>query len=211
MEKFKEFKGLVATLDMSNVDTDQIVPKQFLKLIHRTDFGKYLFYHHRYTEDGGPNPDFVLHQPRFNGATILLTRENFGCGSSREHAPWALRDYGFRVLIAPSFADIFKTNCFKTGILPVELDGDTVEQWFKRVDAIPGYEITVDLVNQTLTGIDGFSSSFEVDRFLKHCLVEGLDQISLSLEHEAAIEAYEQTHREPWQASITAPDVGRLQ
>jgi 3-isopropylmalate/(R)-2-methylmalate dehydratase small subunit len=202
LKKFSTFTGLVAALDISNVDTDQIVPKQFLKLVDRDGFGQYLFFHHRFMDDGDPNPDFVLHRPRYDGATILLARENFGCGSSREHAPWALLDYGFTVLIAPSFADIFKTNCFKNGILPVELPNGTVDEWFGRVEATSGYTITVDLANQTLVGSDGFSATFDVDPFLKSCLLEGLDDISLTLGHEAAVEAYEQAHRKPWQARI---------
>ena len=203
MEKLVVFKGLVVPVDMRDVDTDQIVPRQFLKLINRDGFGQYLFYHHRYDERGNPTRDFVLQQLQYSNATILLARENFGCGSSREHAAWALLDYGFRVLIAPSFADIFKNNCFKNGMLPVELEQETVAEWFKRVEGIPGYEITLDLPNQTLTGTDGFSCSFEVDPFHKRCLMEGLDDISLTLNERSAIEAYEKAHREPWQAFLT--------
>ncbi len=205
MDKLGVFKGLAVVLDMPDVDTDQIVPRQFLKFIHRDGFRRFLFYHHRFDEGGLPRSDFVLHQPRYSGATILVTRENFGCGSSREHAAWALFDYGFRVLIAPSFADIFKNNCFKNGILPVELDHRTVDEWFRRVEASSGYEITLDLANQTLRGADGFSCSFEVDSFHKRRLMEGLDDIRLTLENEPAIRAYEESHQEPWQARPTRP------
>lgn len=203
MEKFNLFRGLVAALDLSDVDTDQIYPKQFLKFIERANLGQFLFYHHRYDEHGERKADFVLHWPRYAGATILLVRDNFGCGSSREHAPWALLDYGFRVLIAPGYADIFKNNCLKNGILPVQLEHRIVDEWFERVERSPGYRITVDLVNQTLTGTDGFSCSFELDPFHKRCFLEGLDDISLTLENESAIHAYEIAHRKPWQA-VTA-------
>ncbi|MDW8104374.1 MAG: 3-isopropylmalate dehydratase small subunit [Armatimonadota bacterium] len=202
MKPFEKLTALVAPLDQPNVDTDQIVPKQFLKRVERTGFGQFLFYDWRFLPDGSPNPDFVLNQPRYQGAQILLTRENFGCGSSREHAPWALLDYGFRVIIAPSFADIFKNNCFKNGILPVELPTEVVDNLFRRVTAQEGYQLTVDLEGQTLTGSDGFSCRFEIDPFRKRCLLEGLDDIGLTLQHEEKIAAYEATHREPWQAVV---------
>lgn len=202
MKPFEKVTARVAPLDQPNVDTDQIVPKQFLKRVERTGFGQFLFYDWRFQPDGSPNPDFVLNQPRYQGAQILLTRENFGCGSSREHAPWALLDYGFRVLIAPSFADIFKTNCFKNGILPVELPAEVVDDLFRRVYAQEGYRLTVDLQEQTLAGEDGFFTRFEIDPFRKKCLLEGLDDIGLTLQYEHKIAEYEATHREPWQAAV---------
>lgn len=205
MEKLVEFTGKVAALDMAHVDTDQIVPKQFLKRVEREGFGRHLFHDHRYDENGDHNPEFVLNQPRFAGATILLARENFGCGSSREHAPWALLDYGFRVLIAPSFADIFKNNCFKNGILPVELPSELVDEWFQRVRSNNDYSIALDLEKQTLTGSDGFACSFDLDPFLKLGLMEGLDEISHTLERGREIEAYEEAHAAPWQASVSVP------
>ena len=202
MKAFQTFTGLAAPLQRVDVDTDQIIPKQFLKRVERTGFGQFLFFDWRFEGDGTPKPDFVLNAPRYRGARVLVAGDNFGCGSSREHAPWALGDYGFDCVIAPSFADIFKTNCFKNGLLPVELDAVTVNVWFSRIDAQPGYQITVDLDAQTLTGSDGFSSSFEVDAFRKRCLLEGLDDIKLTLKHEAAIDTYEADHRAPWQAAL---------
>lgn len=200
MQKFVTFTGKAAVLDAANVDTDQIIPKQFLKLVERSGFGKFLFYNHRYLENGALNTDFVLNQARFDGASVLVTRENFGCGSSREHAAWALLDYGFKVLMAPSFADIFKNNCFKNGILPIELAPDTVDQWIRRIVPTDGYSITVDLESQSLTGTDGFTCAFDVDPFRKRYLLSGLDEISLTLEeYEGAISAYESAHQEPWQ------------
>ncbi|GBD39552.1 3-isopropylmalate dehydratase small subunit 1 [bacterium HR37] len=191
MEPFKTFTGIVAPLDRVNVDTDQIIPKQFLKRIERTGFGRFLFYDWRYTEDGKPNPDFVLNQKRYEGASILLTRSNFGCGSSREHAPWALKDYGFKVIIAPSFADIFFNNCFKNGMLPIVLLDETVDELFKRVLAKEGYKLTVDLESQTLKDEEGLIIHFEIDPFRKKCLLEGLDDIALTLQLEDKISAYE--------------------
>lgn len=204
MKPFDTLTARVAPLDQPNVDTDQIVPKQFLKRVERTGFGQFLFYDWRFLPDGSPNPDFVLNQPRYQGAQILLTRENFGCGSSREHAPWALLDYGFRVIIAPSFADIFKNNCFKNGILPVELPAEVIDELFRRVNAQEGYELTVDLERQTIEGSDGFQCRFEIDPFRKRCLLEGLDDIGLTLQHEDKIAAYEAAHREPWQAAVAS-------
>ncbi len=194
MRPFRVHTGLVAPLDRSDVDTDQIIPKQFLKRIERTGFGQFLFFDWRFRDDGSPNPEFVLNQPEFRGASILLARRNFGCGSSREHAPWALDDYGFRVIIAPSFADIFYNNCFKNGILPLRLDEKTVDDLFARCQRRPGHQLTVDLQRCTVTDSDGLSLPFEVDAFRRHCLLEGLDDIALTLEQEARIAAYERTH-----------------
>jgi len=194
MRAFRVHSGLVAPLDRSDVDTDQIIPKQFLKRIERTGFGQFLFFDWRFRDDGSPNPEFVLNQPEFRGASILLARRNFGCGSSREHAPWALDDYGFRAIIAPSFADIFYNNCFKNGILPLRLDEKTVDDLFARCQRRPGHQLTVDLQRCTVTDSDGLSLPFEVDAFRRQCLLEGLDDIALTLEQEARIAAYERTH-----------------
>jgi len=180
-------------LDRVNVDTDQIVPKQFLKLIEKTGFGKFLFYDWRYRENGEPNPNFILNNERYKGASILLTRSNFGCGSSREHAPWALQDFGFRVIIAPSFADIFYNNCFKNGMLPIVLSEEKVDELFQRVFREEGYKLTVDLESQILTDSDGMTLSFDVDPFRKKCLLEGLDDIGLTLQYEDKIRAYEES------------------
>ena len=188
MNSFKNHTGLVAPLDRANVDTDQIIPKQFLKRIERTGFGQFLFYDWRYLPDGLLNPSFVLNEPRYQGASILVTDKNFGCGSSREHAPWALGEYGFRVIIAPSFADIFANNCFKNGMLPIALP---VTEIMKRAQEVEGYKLTVDLETQMITDEDGSSVEFEVDRFQRYCLLEGLDDIGLTLRHEDAIKAYE--------------------
>lgn len=192
MEQFKTFTGVVAPLDRVNIDTDQIIPKQFLKRIERMGFGEFLFYDWRYMEDGKPNPEFVLNHRRYKGAMILLTRSNFGCGSSREHAPWALKDYGFRVIIAPSFADIFFNNCFKNDMLPIVLPEDIMEGLFQKVYSNEGYHLTVDLGSQTLRDDDGWIVSFEVDPFKKKCLLEGLDDIALTLQHEDKIRVYEE-------------------
>ena len=193
MEKFTTVTGLVAPMDRANVDTDQIMPKQFLKRIERTGFGQFLFYDWRYLEDGKTlNPDFELNKPEYQGASILLARRNFGSGSSREHAPWGLADYGFKVLIAPSFADIFYNNSFKNSMLPIQLTEEQVEQLFKNVQAHPGYRLTVDLENQKISDELGLDWSFDVDAFRKYCLLNGLDDISLTLQHEAEIEAYEE-------------------
>ena len=203
MEKFHTFTGLVAPLDRANVDTDQIIPKQFLKAVDRKGFGENLFYHWRYRADGSPEPSFVLNRERYCGASVLLARDNFGCGSSREHAPWALADFGFRVVIAPSFADIFKGNAFKNGLLLVELPGQMMDEWFRRCLDVEGYRMEVDLAGQTLRGSDGFACAFGVDPFRKRRLLQGLDDIGLTLEKEAAIRAYEESHRSPWQAAVT--------
>ncbi len=191
MQPFTRHTGLVLPLDRSNVDTDQIVPKQFLKWIERTGFGRVLFFDWRFFDDGSPRPEFVLNRPEYAGASILLARRNFGCGSSREHAPWALQDYGFRVLIAPSFADIFYNNCFKNGLLPIRLDEAAVEDLFARTQAHPGYTLTVDLQECTIGDEHGLLLSFEVDEFRRRCLLNGLDDISLTLQQEDKIRAYE--------------------
>ena len=209
MEKFEKMTAIVAPLDRSNVDTDAIIPKQFLKSIQRSGFGPNAFDEWRYLDQGEPgmdnsqrplNPDFVLNQPRYQGANILLTRKNFGCGSSREHAPWALLDYGFRVIIAPSYADIFFNNCFKNGILPIVLDEAKVDQLFKEVEATEGYQLTVDLAAQQITTPSGETIPFEVDAFRKHCLLNGLDDIGLTLQHVDAIKAHEARRKAeaPW-------------
>mgnify|MGYP000895080770 CR=1 FL=1 len=192
MEPFKKLTGIVAGLDRPNVDTDQIIPKQFLKRIERTGFGEFLFFDWRYTEDGQPNPDFELNAPELQGASILLTRANFGCGSSREHAPWALLDYGFRCLIAPSFADIFFNNCFKNGILPIRLPDTEVDQLFQKTRDRRPYRLTVDLEKQLISDDEGLELRFEVDPFRRECLLKGLDDIGLTLQYEADIRAYEE-------------------
>ncbi len=190
MEPFVKIKGLVATLDRVNVDTDQIIPKQFLKRIEKTGYGQFLFFDWRLNEDGSPNPDFELNAPQFKGASILLTRDNFGCGSSREHAPWALLDYGFHSILAPSFADIFYNNCFKNGMLPVQLPQDQISDLFEWVGANPGAQLTVDLESQTLSG-DSLEYPFEVDPFRRDCLLKGLNDIDLTLQYEEQIREYE--------------------
>ncbi len=216
MKSFTQHTGLVAPMDRANVDTDMIIPKQFLKSIKRTGFGKNLFDELRYLDEGQPdqdctgrplNPDFELNHSRYQGASILLTRSNFGCGSSREHAPWALDDYGFRCLIAPSFADIFYNNCFKNGILPVVLSEEEVETLFQQMYANEGYQLAVDLAAQTVTTPDGQVFTFEIDNFRKHCLLEGLDDIGLTLEQSDAIKAYEARRREeaPWLFDALTP------
>ena len=191
MRPFTKHTGLVALMDRSNVDTDQIIPKQFLKRIERTGFGEFLFFDWRYRDDGTDNPDFELNQPRYRGASILVARKNFGCGSSREHAPWALGQYGFRAIFAESFADIFFNNCFKNGMLPIRLGEAVIDNLFTRVAASPGCELTVDLQTRTITGPEGLRIPFEVDDFRRHCLLNGLDDIGLTLAHEDKITAYE--------------------
>jgi 3-isopropylmalate/(R)-2-methylmalate dehydratase small subunit len=193
MQPFKKHTGLVAAMDRANVDTDQIIPKQFLKRIERTGFGQFLFFDWRFHDDGTPNPAFELNQPAVKGASILLARRNFGCGSSREHAPWALQDYGFLVVIAPSFADIFFNNCFKNGMLPIRLSEDAVDDLFHRA-AKSGYRLTVDLESCKITDDSGLSLPFDVESFRRHCLLNGLDDIGLTLEHENKISAYEAAH-----------------
>lgn len=209
MEKFHTFTGLVAPLDRANVDTDAIIPKQFLKSIKRSGFGQNLFDEWRYLDHGEPgmdaaqrqpNPEFVLNQVRYQGAQILLARANFGCGSSREHAPWSLQDYGFRVIIAPSFADIFFNNCFKIGLLPVVLDAAQMDHLFEEVKATAGYRLTVDLQKQTVITPQNTEFGFEVDAFRKHCLLNGLDEIGLTLQQAEKIKQFEQKRRneQPW-------------
>lgn len=209
MKAFTVHKGLVAGIDRANVDTDMIIPKQFLKSIKRSGFGPNLFDELRYLDEGKPgqdcasrplNPDFPLNWPRYKGASVLLCRENFGCGSSREHAAWALDDYGFRAVIAPSFADIFFNNCFKNGLLPIVLEEDIVDKLFKDVEANEGYELTVDLPRQVVVAPSGEEFSFEIDEFSKDCLLEGLDEIGLTLNDADAIRAYEAAREKdtPW-------------
>lgn len=199
LEPFKQHTGLVATLNRANVDTDQIIPKQFLKGTNRSGFGHIAFYDWRYLEDGKtPNPEFELNQPRYQGASILLARQNFGCGSSREHAVWALKEYGFRVFIAPFFADIFYNNCFNNGLLPIALDDDTVEMLFRRTYDNPGYKLTVDLEACTISDDQGLNLSFEIDPVRRQMLLMGLDKIGMTLLHEDKIAAYE-AKRTAWQ------------
>ncbi len=191
MQKFVTHTGLVAPLDRANIDTDQIIPKQFLKRIERTGFGEFLFYDWRFRSDGKPETSFVLSQSRFQNTSILVTGKNFGCGSSREHAPWALADWGFRAIIAPSFADIFSNNCVKNGLLPVVLSENDVSTLMKRAHAFEGYRVTVDLEHTEISDDQGFSRQFSIEPFKRDCLLNGLDDISLTLQHEAAIRAYE--------------------
>jgi 3-isopropylmalate/(R)-2-methylmalate dehydratase small subunit len=192
MKAFRQHTGLVAPLDRANVDTDQIIPKQFLKRIERTGFGEFLFYDWRYLPDGQPDPSFVLNEPRYQGVSILVADKNFGCGSSREHAPWALGEFGFRAILAPSFADIFANNCFKNGMLPIAVN---VEEIMKRAQEREGYQLTVDLERLVVEDAGGLSVPFVVSEFQRYCLLEGLDDIGLTLRHEDAIRAYENNHR----------------
>src|SRR4051812_41601808 len=213
MDKFTVHDGLVAPLDRANVDTDAIIPKQFLKSIKRTGFGPNLFDEWRYLDHGEPgvdnskrplNPEFVLNQPRYQGASILLTRKNFGCGSSREHAPWALQQYGFRAVIAPSFADIFFNNCFKNGVVPIVLSETQVDQLFNEVKAFPGYRLVIDLEKQVVSTTNGSATyTFDVDAFRKYCLLNGLDDIGLTLRQADKIRAFEERHlaAQPWLAN----------
>lgn len=194
MLPFSKHTGLVLPLDRVNVDTDQMVPKQFLKLQTKQGYGKVLFYDWRYLPGDKPDPDFVLNWPRYQGASILLARAGFGCGSSREHAPWAIADYGFRAIIAPSYADIFYNNCFMSGLLPVRLAEEQIDELFRRVDQ-EGYSLTVDLPAQTVSDAKGLSCRFEIDDFRKHMLLEGLDEIGLTLKHDMEIAEYEKSHR----------------
>jgi len=211
MQSFNVHRGIVVPFDRANVDTDLIIPKQFLKSIRRSGFGPNLFDELRYLDEGKPdqdcsgrplNPDFVLNLPRYRGASILLARANFGCGSSREHAPWALLDYGFRAIIAPSFADIFYNNCFKNGLLPIVLSSEEVDRLFIEAEGTEGYRLEIDLPSQTVGLPDGSRMGFEVDAFRKHCLLNGLDDIGLSLQEADAIRAFEARQREeaPWMA-----------
>ncbi|KZY97736.1 3-isopropylmalate dehydratase [Oleibacter sp. HI0075] len=209
MKAFTVHQGVVAPMDRANIDTDMIIPKQFLKSIKRSGFGPNLFDELRYLDEGQPdadnsgrplNPDFVLNQPRYAGASVLLARENFGCGSSREHAPWALEDFGFRAIIAPSYADIFYNNSFKNGLLPIVLDEETVDRLFKETEASEGYQLTVDLENKKVVTPSGEEIAFEVDDFRRHCLLNGLDDIGLTLQDADEIKAYEEKRRasSPW-------------
>jgi 3-isopropylmalate/(R)-2-methylmalate dehydratase small subunit len=200
MNPFRTHTGIVAPLDRPNVDTDQIIPKQFLKRIERTGFGQFLFYDWRFTTKGEPDDSFVLNASKYQGATILVAGKNFGCGSSREHAPWALLDYGFRTIIAPSFADIFANNCMKNGIVPVVLSEVEVEELFRRTSDEPGSQLTVDLVRRLVEDAGGFSASFVIDDFHRHCLMEGLDDIGLTQQYEPQIAAYEE-RRAGWRES----------
>ena len=211
MEKFTVHQGLVAPMDRENVDTDAIIPKQFLKSIRKTGFGPNLFDEWRYLDHGEPgmdpasrqpNPDFVLNQPRYAGASVLLARKNFGCGSSREHAPWALQQYGFRAILAPSFADIFFNNCFKNGVLPIVLEGSVIAQLFDEVAVFPGYELTVDLERQVIVKPDGAELPFDVQPFRKYCLLNGFDDIGLTLRQQDKIKAFEANRlaTKPWLA-----------
>ncbi len=194
MQAFTKITGRVAAMDRANVDTDQIIPKQFLKRIERTGFGQYLFFDWRFNDDGSDNPEFELNQPATAGASILLARRNFGSGSSREHAVWALEDYGFRVVLAPSFADIFFNNCFKNGVLPIKLPESVIEDLFSRARQNAPYQMTVDLETCTVQDDDGLSLTFEVQSFRRHCLLNGLDDIALTLEQEEKITHYEIAH-----------------
>jgi len=202
MEPFTTLTGIVAPIDRVNVNTDEITPARFLKTIRRSGFENALFANWRFIDAAGtvPNPDFVLNQPRYQGASILLADDNFGCGSSREHAPWAIRDYGFRCIIAPSFADIFYNNCFNNSILPVTLDTATVRELFNEVEANEGYSLTVDLAAQTITTPTGRVIPFEIDQFRKNALLQGLDNIGWTLSHDDEITAYEQRRKQeaPW-------------
>jgi|ERR1051326_4148115 3-isopropylmalate/(R)-2-methylmalate dehydratase small subunit len=197
MTPFRIHTGLVAPLDRSNVDTDQIIPKQFLKRVERTGFGEFLFYDWRSLPDGTPDPSFPLNERRYRGASILIAGKNFGCGSSREHAPWALSDFGFRAIIAPSFADIFANNCMKNGLLPVTLNEDEVSELIGRAQEREGYQATIDLEEKVVTDMNGFSARFQIGDFQRSCLLQGLDDIALTLKHESDIDAYEQ-RRPSW-------------
>ena len=209
MDKFTLHKGLVAPMDRENVDTDAIIPKQFLKSIKRSGFGPNLFDEWRYLDPGEPgqdpasrkpNPDFVLNQPRYQGASVLIARQNFGCGSSREHAPWALQQYGFRAILAPSFADIFFNNCFKNGLLPIQLPESAIARLFDEVYAFPGYQLTIDLPRQVVVKPDGAELPFDIEPFRKECLIGGLDEIGLTLQHTDKIRAFEAARiaAKPW-------------
>jgi 3-isopropylmalate/(R)-2-methylmalate dehydratase small subunit len=196
MQAYRRETGVVAPLDRVNVDTDQIIPKQFLKRIERTGFGQFAFFDWRYKDDGTLNPDFELNTPEYRDATVLVAGRNFGCGSSREHAPWALEDMGFRTIIAPSYADIFYNNCLKNGMLPITLPEEMVKEIMSRAQERPGYRLTVDLEKETIEDEEGVVAHFEVDEFRRHCLLDGLDDIGLTLQHADAIANYEQRRSE---------------
>ncbi|OXM86006.1 3-isopropylmalate dehydratase small subunit [Paenibacillus rigui] len=195
MEAFKKHTGLVGPVDRVNVDTDAIIPKQFLKRIERSGFGQFLFFEWRFDKQGEVIKEFSLNQPRYQGASVLISRANFGCGSSREHAPWAIQDYGFKVIIAPSYADIFYNNCFKNGILPIKLSEEQVEELFQRTTKQEGYQLTVDLENKKITDDQGLSIEFELDEHRRQFLLQGLDDIGLTLQHADKIAAYEAAHQ----------------
>ncbi|MCR8634916.1 3-isopropylmalate dehydratase small subunit [Paenibacillus radicis (ex Xue et al. 2023)] len=195
MEAFKKHTGLVGPVDRVNVDTDAIIPKQFLKRIERTGFGQFLFFEWRFDNQGNVIPDFSLNQPRYQGSSVLISRANFGCGSSREHAPWAIQDYGFKVVIAPSYADIFYNNCFKNGILPIKLSEEQVEELFQRTTKTEGYKLTIDLENNQITDDQGLSIEFDLDEHRRQFLLQGLDDIGLTLQHDDKIGAYEAAHQ----------------
>lgn len=194
MQPFTKHKGIVAPVDRVNVDTDAIIPKQFLKRIERTGFGQFLFFEWRFDEDGNLKEDFEMNKPRYKGASVMIARANFGCGSSREHAPWAIQDYGFRAIIAPSFADIFYNNCFKNGILPVRLSEEQVEELFQRTAKYEGYQLLVDLENKTVSDDYGLTYTFDLEEHRRQYLLQGLDDIALTLQHEDKIAAYEAKH-----------------
>ena len=196
MQKFRKHTGKVSPLDRANVDTDKIIPKQFLKRIEKTGFGEFLFYDWRRSASDQPEPTFVLNQPQYSGASILVAGKNFGCGSSREHAVWALADYGFRAILAPSFADIFANNCVKNGVLTVALTEEETAEIARKAET-PGYQVTIDLESRTVTDNQGFDASFAIDEFTRHCLLEGLDDIGLTLQHESAISQFESKHPTP--------------
>lgn len=196
MERFTTHSGTCVAIDLANIDTDQIIPKQFLKRIERTGYGEFLFYDWRFDAHGNENPDFVLNDPQYTDASILVAGANFGCGSSREHAPWSLLDHGFRVVVAPSFADIFYNNCLKTGILPVVLDEESVNALIKTIHREPSYTLMVDLETQSVTGSDGYRREFQIDSFRKYCLFNGLDDIALTLLHDSSITEFEEKRRE---------------
>jgi len=194
MQPFRKHTGIVVPLDRVNVDTDQIIPKQFLKRIERTGFGEFVFYDWRFAPDGSKKTDFILHEPRYRGASVLVAGKNFGCGSSREHAVWSLADYGFRAVIAPSFADIFANNSLKNGLLTVRLSDNEVAEIMRRAGSAPNYQLSIDLEKLTVADGQGFAAGFTVDDFARHCLLNGLDDIGLTLQHEAEIAAYEAKH-----------------
>lgn len=202
MEKFTVLNSVAAVLDRSNVDTDLIIPKQFLKRIERSGFGRFVFNDLRFRPDGSLDPDCPLNLPRYKGAAILVSRENFGCGSSREHAPWALMDYGFKAIICPSFGDIFKNNSFKNGLLLVELSAEEINRLIELIENNAGLKLTIDLPAQTVSGPQGFSASFKIDPYRKELLLEGLDDIGLTLQKRDKIQAYEAAHQKPWQAAV---------
>lgn len=203
MTPFRTHKGRAAVLDRANVDTDQIIPKQFLKRVERTGFGQFLFYDWRFLPNGEPNPEFPLNEARYRDASILIAGKNFGCGSSREHAPWALADYGFRAIIAPSFADIFANNCMKNGLLPVVLSDEEVAELMRRTKGSEGHEIAVDLEDKCVSEAGGFTANFEIGDFQRYCLLEGLDDTGLTLKHESQIAAYEAS-RPAWTPRVTS-------